>query len=647
MSALIEIENISRIYHTGDETVVALDAVSLTIAPGEMIAIVGTSGSGKSTLMNILGCLDRPSSGSYRINGQETAAMMPDALARLRCQHFGFIFQRYHLLGDISAAANVEIPAIYDGAEPAHRRERSRALLARLGLGDRLHHYPNQLSGGQQQRVSIARALMNGGEIILADEPTGALDSKSGETVMTVLQELHQEGHTVILVTHDINVAEHADRIIEIHDGKIVADRRKKETIDKGPTSRRKDPAPQRTTRWRRPLDGMQMAFRAMATHRMRTFLTMLGIIIGVAAVVIVAALGAGTRQKVLAELTELGVSTIEVYPGKDWGDERAASIRTLIPEDAVALKAQPYIDSVSPVLSTPGNAQFSNVSVAAEIFGVGESYFKTGNFKLKSGRLFDQNDIRTKAQTAVIDDNTRKRLFPRDPDPIGKVILLKQMPVVVCGVLAPRTTSFGGRNLQIFLPFSTVRARIAGQDASLYGLTVRISPHVDTKIAENAVRELLTRRHGRTDFFIFNSDQFRKTYEKTARTMSLLISSVAAIALIIGGIGVMNIMLVSVTERTKEIGLRMAVGARKRDIMLQFQIEAIAICLTGAALGIGLALIICTVANNGSSDFPMVLTGGAIGIASVSAMTVGLLFGHLPARNAANLDPVAALSRE
>ena len=661
-SALLEVRNLYREFPSGGDVVTILNNINLQIHAGEMVAIIGQSGSGKSTLMNILGCLDRPTRGSYLVNGQETGDMEPDELARLRREYFGFIFQRYHLLGDLDAMGNVEVPTIYAGYATEQRRSRSAALLERLGLGERKHHRPNQLSGGQQQRVSIARALVNGGEVILADEPTGALDSQSGQEVMRILRELHAEGHTVIIVTHDAQVAANANRIIEIRDGCIIDDRRTNHE-DFSFTNHDADDIPRKhpiegksiVQNVGRPLFGLfdrfkeaaLMATRAMLAHRMRTFLTMLGIIIGIASVVSVVALGEGSRQKILEDISSMGTNTIDIYPGKDWGDRKAASIRTLTAADADVLAQQSYVDSVTPRVSHGVTVRLGNSSVSAQVQGVGEQYFQVKGIEIAFGQKFDRQSVIQHAQEAVIDPNTRKTLFGTTTNPIGQVIMLGNVPVRIIGVSKAQSSAFGNdENLNIWVPYTTVLSRMLGQ-TYLRNITVRVSDKVSSQAAEQGITKILTQRHGTKDFYMSNSDTIRQTIESTTRTMTLLVSMIAVISLIVGGIGVMNIMLVSVTERTQEIGVRMAVGARQSDIMQQFLIEAVMVCLLGGLLGVGLALAIGAIFDHFVKEFSMAFSLTSIIAAFTCSTLIGMIFGFLPAKNAAKLDPVVALSRE
>ena len=649
---LIKLENIVREFPAGDSTIQVLKSINLTINAGEMVAIIGASGSGKSTLMNILGCLDKPTTGTYSISGRITSKLSPDELAELRREHFGFIFQRYHLLNALTAQGNVEIPAIYAGVNDEERQKRATEILTRLGLADKIHNKPNQLSGGQQQRVSIGRALINGGQIILADEPTGALDRKSGLEVMAILRELHSQGHTVIIVTHDANIAQSAQRIIEISDGNIISDsinpNYQSETNDSRQVKQIEQAKTQDNFRakYYRFRDAFKMAILSMFSQRLRTFLTMLGIIIGIASVVSMVALGQGTKQKILSNINSMGTSTLEIYAGNGFGDRNADKITTLRSSDADFLAQQSFVHSTTPNLSTSVYFRINNLAVTGTVNGVGEQFFAVRGYDITQGISFDQNSINNSAQDAVIDENTVKRLFANE-DPIGKILMVGQLPVKIIGVATKQQQGFGSNeSLNVWLPYTTVINRMVGQ-TSLRSITVRINDNIDLSIAEQAVNRIMLQRHGTKDFFIFNSDNVRETINSSAWVLTLLVSTIALISLIVGGIGVMNIMLVSVTERTREIGVRMAVGARSSDILQQFLIEAVLVCLTGGIIGILLSFVVGFIFNALVTSFAMSFSSIAIVAAFSCSSIIGIIFGYFPAKRAAKLDPIYALERE
>ncbi|MBC8672231.1 MacB family efflux pump subunit [Aeromonas hydrophila] len=644
---LLQLSGIRRHFGDGERRVEVLKGIDLTIARGEMVAIVGASGSGKSTLLNILGCLDQPSEGSYRVAGRETGRLTADALATLRREHFGFIFQRYHLLGDLSARDNVALPALYAGLAGDARKARAESLLQRLGLGSRLDYKPSQLSGGQQQRVSIARALINGGQVILADEPTGALDSQSGAEVLDILGALHRQGHTLVLVTHDMAIAEQAERIIELKDGAVVADHRRE------PAPPLLVPATPRAGIGRRgALAGrlgaaFKMALLAMRAQRMRTFLTMLGIIIGIAAVVSVVALGRGSQQQVLANINAMGTSTLEIFPGSGFGDRRAEAVQTLRVEDAEALAGLGYVHSVTPSLVTSVTLRRGSQAVLGSVNGVGEQFFQVRGYRLLQGMLFDAASVSALAQEVVIDENSLARLFGAGELPLGQVILLGSLPCRVIGVVARNQSGFGSdENLNVWIPHTTAMTRMLGQ-SHLRRISVRVQDDVALAAAEDGINRLLRERHGSQDFFVLNTDSIRQAITSTNATLTLLIAMIALISLVVGGIGVMNIMLVSVSERTREIGVRMAVGARTGDILQQFLIEAVLVCLLGGAAGVLLSLLVGVLFEHFSSQFSLSYSLDAVLMAFFCSSLIGVLFGFFPARRAARMDPIHALERE
>lgn len=648
MPALLELNEVSRLYTNGEEETIVLNKVSLTINAGEMVAIIGASGSGKSTLMNILGCLDKPSSGEYKVAGQSVAKMEGDQLAALRREHFGFIFQRYHLMTHLTAEQNVEIPAIYADKNATQRKERARELLTRLGLGDRVDYRPNQLSGGQQQRVSIARALMNGGEVILADEPTGALDSHSGKEVMSILKQLNEQGHTVIIVTHDPLIAAQAKRIIEIKDGKIINDNCHQTMASKV----KKETTPVLTSSYLEQIFGrftqaLDMAWRAMVVNKVRTLLTMLGIIIGIASVVTIIVIGDAAKSMVLADIKAIGSNTIDIYPGKDFGSDSPEDRQSLTLQDVFALKQQSYVQAVTPQVQFSTRLRRGNQDSPASVAGVSDDYFTVYAMKFSQGRSFTPDMIQRQAQVVVIDENTRQRFFPTKKEVIGEQIIIRNIPSTIVGVIAEKKSAFGnGQSLKVWVPYSTLNSRILNR-SYLDSITVRATEGYDASVAEQQIIRLLTIRHGKKDIFTYNLDSFIKAAESTTQTMQLFLTLVAVISLVVGGIGVMNIMLVSVTERTREIGIRMAVGARASDVMQQFLIESVLVCLAGGLLGIGLSFGIAMVASIMLPDWHFVFQPIALVSAFICSTAIGVIFGFLPARSAAKMNPIDALARE
>ncbi len=641
LTPLIELSAITRSFVTGEVETRVLHGIDLEIYPGEFVAIMGASGSGKSTLMNILGCLDRASSGTYRFMGEDVAGFDRDELARLRREAFGFVFQSYNLIGGATARDNVEVPAVYSGMPRDERHHRAEELLAKLGLSERIHHRPNQLSGGQQQRVSIARALMNGGRIIFADEPTGALDSKSGAEVMKLLRELSATGHTIILITHEREVAEQAQRIIEIRDGRIVSD-----PGPRPPQGPEPDFAPHvdRTSSLSDVLEATRTALRALRANLFRAILTLLGIVIGVASVIAMLAIGDGAKQKVIDQVSAMGTNLLTVRPGAPNTRGRDAPA-TLVVEDVQAIATLPNVLASVPEQGGAITLRAGNTDHRSSVNGTSADYVVARNWATASGTFFSAEDEARYATVAVLGQTVANALFP-GRDPVGEFILVNNIPFQVMGVMTPKGATPWGQDQDdiVFMPFSTASLRITGQ-RFLRNVTVAVEDVGQIDDTQAAVQSLLLARHGVEDFQIRNMASVIDTVSETQNTLTVLLGTVAAISLLVGGIGVMNIMLVSVTERTREIGIRMATGARTKNILQQFLIEALVVSAVGGVIGVAVGLGSAAIIEAFGTAVQYSLT--PVVLAFSCAFLTGLVFGYLPARKAARLDPVVALASE
>ena len=576
---VLELTDVGKTYRSAFLEVEALRDVTLTIQQGEFVAIVGPSGSGKSTLMHILGCLDVPSEGQFHLAGEDVATLSENELAEVRNRRIGFVFQQFNLLAYLNAWRNVELPMVYAGVEPTLRRQRALAALDRVDLADRADHRPMELSGGQQQRVAIARALVTEPDLLLADEPTGNLDSASTSDVLDLLGDLHDSGRTIVLITHESDVATRAGRVVHINDGRLT------EGEDSG-------------MNWR---DTLLTAADAVRTHRLRSALTMLGILIGITAVILTVGIGRGARADVQDQIDELGTNVLVVSPGSSTDDSGirggfgTASTLTMGDADALADEVvAPDVEAVTATATSSVSMNAGETNWTTTLTGTTRSWQDVRSRATSSGRFWTEAEEEDAASVTVLGPDTVTELGLVG-NPVGQTVSVNGTELEVIGVLEALSSSEDTSNNDVALvPFATYSHRLVGGEDrdSVSSIYVKASEGATLSAAYQETDATLRNLHGVTsdddvDFSIATQESILTAASSVDRTLTVMLSGIAAISLLVGGIGVMNIMLVSVTERIREIGLRKALGAKPRLIRRQFLVEASLLGLAGGLLGV------------------------------------------------------------
>jgi macrolide transport system ATP-binding/permease protein len=716
MNTVIQIVGMTKTYVLGDIEVHALRGVNLTIERGEFLAVMGASGSGKSTLMNMLGCLDRPTSGRYILEGEDVAQLNESELATIRSKRIGFVFQNFNLLSRTSALENVELPLFYS-AWTADGEHRAAELVKLVGLAGREQNHPNQLSGGQQQRVAIARALVNRPSILLADEPTGNLDSTNSAEIMDVLTNLNREqGITIIVVTHDPDVATYADRTVTFRDGVIISDTRKEGTGERdlagskvadaraAAAAAKQDARSTVDEAWTFASMAVIAAGRAIRRNKLRAALTMLGIFIGVAAVITMVAVGDGAKSSVEAQINSLGSNLLVVLPGATTANGVRAGLgsnSTLTVGDAHAIaQGGGPVALVTYMDRQVGQVVAGNRNWSTNIQGTTSNYFAIRDWPPSIGRIFTDSEEKAGAAVCLLGQTVVDNLFGEGQNPVGATIRVKNFPMKVIGVLAVKGQSSYGQDQDdvVIVPFNTAERKVLGVSApqstpapaavatasatnpyasvpttnsvysstteatSAYGGAPKITGVVnsmyvkasDSGEVDSAIAQITHTLHQRhhiqakqdDDFTVRNLSEIAAASESATQVMTMLLLSVASISLLVGGIGIMNIMLVSVTERTREIGIRMAIGARRIHIMLQFLVEAMLLSVMGGFAGIVLGILVSKLIS-ALAEWPTLVSPVAVAGGFIFSAAVGVFFGYYPARKASLLHPIDALRYE
>ena len=470
MTPVLRLDQVTKAYGAGDSAFWALKGVSFDIYEGEMVALMGPSGSGKTTLMNIIGILDRQSDGHYLLGGEDVTDLNEKRRAEVRNRTIGFVFQAFHLLPRLSVLENVEVPLTYAGYAPRVRRARALDMLDKVGLSDKTRSRPTQLSGGQKQRVAIARALAMNPSLILADEPTGNLDTATGDEILTLFQELNAEGVTLLIVTHEASVASRTRRALRLRDGPprerrpasgaggMSASRGGEALHEAAPQPRAASFAEQVPSGGLNPLETLSIALRSLQANAMRSILTTLGIIIGVAAVVTLTSLGSGVTANITENLTGLGTNLLTISNNAGGGGPpglvRTGGQQTVTLDDAetIAALGDPRIAGVAPSLQTNTQLKVGNVNMNATVVGTWPDYAWVRNSDTELGTFFSHDDLRTRKRVAVIGFEVATELYGAE-DPVGQRITIQGVSFTVVGVLPDKGAGFGSSNSNVFHP--------------------------------------------------------------------------------------------------------------------------------------------------------------------------------------------------
>ena len=651
---LLELKGISKTYVMGEAPpVCALSNVSLTVNPGEFVAIMGPSGSGKSTLLAILGLLDKADSGQFLLLDKDISKMSDNEYARLRNRFFGFIFQMFNLLPRFNVVTNSTLPFIYSPAISSTDKDRVLDVLKQIGLGDRLSHRPNQLSGGQQQRVAIARALANKPLVILADEPTGNLDSKSAAEIIRILKDLNAKGNTIIMVTHEPDLASAATRVLTMADGLLVSDVKNQDALTvEIPKEYLRQGDHHRAFTLSGFFNYFAEAFTTLYTNKLRSFLSILGVLIGVAAVIAMLAIGTGAERSIKQSLASLGTNLLMVRTSFQ---QRGISLGTSTVTrftfaDLDALKKLDSVDKVVPYVSGHVQSIYMDKNWSTSVLGTSPDYPIVRSAVPALGRFFTEAEVMSRAKVAVIGATVASNLFG-DANPIGAQIRINRVNFTVIGQLPTKgTQGFQNADDQIVIPVTTAMYRLIGTDYISY-FDIQVHDAASMTDVQNQITPLLMKLHRLSEgseqsFDVRNMADIQAAASQMGQTLAYLLGAIAAVSLIVGGIGIMNIMLVMVMERTREIGLRKALGAENFDIMIQFIVESVLICLLGGVVGIILgSLVSFSIAL--IAGWNTYISFGSIVLAFTFSILTGIVFGLWPALRAAKLQPIVALRYE